>query len=83
MITASRLLSTALWGRLLAACSAEPHHQPGSSGAAAPQTRGSPIAICPKFSCLTQGGTIYSTDSATAMGNEHSNLAELTKASRP
>jgi len=44
MTTASRSLATALWGaRSLAACSAEPNHQPGSA-AAVQQT---PIATCP------------------------------------
>jgi transposase InsO family protein len=47
MTTASRSLATALWGaRSLAACSAEPNHQPGS-GATAQQTPESPIATCP------------------------------------
>jgi putative transposase len=44
MTTASRSLATALWGaRSLAACSAEPNHQPGPEAAA----QQAPIATCP------------------------------------
>lgn len=47
MTTASHSLATALWGaRSLAACSAEPIHQPGSA-AAAQQTPDSPTPTCP------------------------------------
>jgi putative transposase len=47
MTTASRSLATALRGaRSRAACSAEPHQQPGPAPAA-PQTPASPIATCP------------------------------------
>ena len=47
MTTASRSLATALGGaRSLAACRAEPNHQPGSA-AAAQQTPASPTATCP------------------------------------
>jgi putative transposase len=47
MTTASRSLATALPGaRSLAACYAEPNHQPGST-AAKPHTPANPIAICP------------------------------------
>jgi putative transposase len=47
MTTASRSLATALWGaRSLAACSAQPNHQPGSE-ADTLQTPHSPTATCP------------------------------------